>query len=122
MALSRVEPPCDVHVAADGVEALSFIDETRNDRGRCPDMILLDLNLPRISGHEVLDRIKSDQATCTIPVIVMSSSKSPADIQSAYRLHANSYLVKPHDLDDLFRVISAFEAFWLQLACLPTCA
>ncbi|MBC8165826.1 MAG: response regulator [Bryobacteraceae bacterium] len=121
VALDQIASTCNLEVAVDGPEAFQRLYGNPEETGTTrPDMILLDLNLPGISGHEVLERIKSDPLTQSIPVIVMSSSHSPDDVKRAYGLHANSYVNKPHDLDALFRIVSTLEAFWFKIACLPT--
>jgi two-component system, chemotaxis family, response regulator Rcp1 len=109
-----------LHVAEDGVVALQFL--RRQDRFRAvpsPDLILLDLNLPRKDGREVLAEIKQDEELKKIPVIILTTSEDEADIEKAYSLHANSYLTKPVDMDDFIRSIHLIEEFWLKLACLP---
>jgi len=85
----------------------------------CPDIILLDLNLPRLGGLEVLAAIKSDDSMKSIPVIIMSSSKSEADVSAAYRLNANCYTQKPLEIDRFFNVMENIRRFWLETAILP---
>jgi len=107
-------------VACDGVAALDYLHR----RGRYidasrPDLILLDLNLPKKSGLEVLAEIKSDTRLVHIPVVVFTTSSSPLDISRAYGLHASCYVTKPADLDDLFHVIAIIAKFWLNTAELP---
>jgi chemotaxis family two-component system response regulator Rcp1 len=87
-----------------------------------PDLVLLDLNLPRRDGREVLDAMKGDPALRSIPVIVLSTSSSPRDVADCYARHANAYLVKPMELDDFGALVRSLEAFWLRLAHLPTAA
>jgi CheY-like chemotaxis protein len=84
-----------------------------------PALILLDLNLPRKTGHEVLAEIKEDPALRHIPVVVLSSSSSERDVSSAYELHANCYLTKPMDLDSFADTLQSIERFWLSMAELP---
>jgi two-component system, chemotaxis family, response regulator Rcp1 len=110
-----------LHTAADGEEAIEFVRQ----RGQYkllprPDLILLDLNLPRKSGHEVLADIKADPRTRRIPVIVLTSSKDRNDVEKVYDLNANSYIQKPTDLDSMFQMLGAIELFWLKWAVLPT--
>jgi CheY-like chemotaxis protein len=100
----------------DGEQAL---DVLRSGAAR-PDLILLDLNLPRLGGREVLDVIKQDPSLLSIPVIVLSTSSSPVDIADCYARHANSYLVKPLHLDEFGDLVRALDAFWLRLAHLPS--
>ena len=109
-----------LHVARDGVEALAFL---RGEGGFAaaprPDLIFLDLNLPRRSGHEVLAEIKQDAALKTIPVVVLTSSEADEDIHSSYALHANCYITKPVDFDRFISIVRAIEDFWLTLVRLP---
>lgn len=117
-ALQHSNIPHHLQTVGDGQSALDLIfacDHTPP----CPDLIILDLNLPRVDGHQVLQAIKTDERTKTVPVIIMSSSVSPADVQRAYEFHANSYIRKPGDLDDLFRMVAAIETYWFGAAELP---
>lgn len=84
-----------------------------------PDLILLDLNLPRKDGREVLAELKADEDLKSIPVIVLTTSSSDDDINKSYRLHANCYIVKPVDLDRFFEVVRGIESFWLNMVRLP---
>jgi CheY-like chemotaxis protein len=107
-------------VAKDGVEALDYLFQRNHLAGAArPDLIMLDLNLPKKSGKEVLAEIKSNTELKNIPVVVFSSSSAPADVSTAYALHANCYVTKPADLDELFTVISWIEKVWLGTATLP---
>ena len=106
---------CDIAVAKDGLGAIRFI-EAGNPR---PDLIILDLNIPGLSGHDVLRRVKSDPQFQEIPVIIFSSSNSMLDIKTAYQLNANSYVKKPSDLDEFFAAVAAIERFWTRTAALP---
>ena len=101
--------------AHDGDQALAYL---RSDRPR-PDIVLLDLNMPRRNGREVLEELKRDPALRSIPVIIFSTSSSPFDVQDCYDRHANSYLVKPIDFDGLGEIVRALDAFWLRQAELP---
>jgi chemotaxis family two-component system response regulator Rcp1 len=106
--------------AKDGVEALDYLYARGAFAGaRRPDLILLDLNLPKKGGREVLAEIKADTTLKQIPVVVFSSSSAPADVTGAYRLQANCYVTKPADLDDLFEAISWIARVWLNMASLP---
>ena len=108
-------------VATDGVEALRMLrGEPPFEKALWPGLILLDLNLPRKDGREVLTELKRDPRLCQIPVIVLSTSDAPADISYAYSLHANCYLRKPADVDDFERTVRGIEDFWLTIAKLPT--
>lgn len=105
-------------VAKDGEEALERL-VTGAQSGHRPDLVLLDLNLPKVSGHEVLARIKKDPHTCSIPVIVLTSSPAEADIHQAYEAHANAYLRKPTTLDGLIAAAGQIKSFWLDTVTLP---
>jgi two-component system response regulator len=109
-----------LHVVTDGEAALEFVFRRgRYSKAVRPDLILLDLNLPRRNGREVLEQIKQDSDLKLIPVLVLTTSGSPLDVRAAYSLHANSYIVKPRDLDKFWEVASAIEEFWLRTATLP---
>jgi two-component system, chemotaxis family, response regulator Rcp1 len=106
--MAESEEKNEITVAVDGVEALRCLRE-----GPLPDLILLDLNLPKKSGCEVLAEIKSTEALLRIPVVVLTSSEAESDLADAYRLHANCYLTKPVDLEEFLMVVRAIERFWL---------
>ncbi len=107
------------HVA-DGVEALAYLRrEGRHAHAPRPDLILLDLNLPRKDGREVLAEIKADQELRRIPVVVLTTSQSEEDISRAYDLNANCYVAKPVDLDNFIKVVRIIEEFWLTIVKLP---
>jgi chemotaxis family two-component system response regulator Rcp1 len=119
-ALAECRIPCHLNVAYDGVEALDFLHRKgENADSPRPHLILLDLNLPRKDGREVLREVKSDQDLRRIPVIVLSTSRALRDLQTSYDLHANCYIAKPNDLDEFFRVVCSLEDFWLGVAQLP---
>jgi CheY-like chemotaxis protein len=105
----------DVHVVKDGLSAIGFVE---NSQPR-PDLVILDLNIPGLSGHEVLRRLKSSPEFMEIPVVVFSSSNSIQDIRTSYKLCANTYVKKPSDLDEFFAAIAAIENFWTHTAALP---
>ena len=110
-----------VSLAKDGVEAMSFLRREGKFRAAPrPDLILLDLNLPRRDGREVLTDIKEDADLGRIPVIVLSTSASEQDIHWAYEHHCNSYITKPGDLDEFITVIRSIEDLWLSTVTLPT--
>ena len=110
----------NLHVAADGVEALHFLrKEGRFADAVRPDLILLDLNLPKKDGREVLEDIKSDPDLRYIPVVVLTSSQAEQDILRAYDLHANCYVTKPVDLDQFIHVVHSIEDFWFTIVKLP---
>jgi chemotaxis family two-component system response regulator Rcp1 len=109
-----------LHVATDGVEAMDFLNRIApNDAAPRPDLILLDLNLPRMDGREVLARIKVDAGLKTIPTIILTTSESEADIVKSYQLQANSYLTKPVQLDKFENLVKSINDFWLTKAKLP---
>ncbi|HEY6559926.1 MAG TPA: response regulator [Polyangiaceae bacterium] len=109
-----------LHVAVDGVEAMSFLKQegALADAPR-PDLILLDLNLPRMDGREVLARIKADDDLNTIPTVILTTSESKADIVKSYQLHANCYLTKPVQLHAFENLVTSINDFWLTKAKLP---
>lgn len=110
----------NLHVAADGVEALAFLRREGEHAGAPrPDIILLDLNLPRKNGREVLEEIKEDPDLRQIPVVVLTTSEAEQDVVKAYTLHANCYISKPVDLDQFINVIRSIEDFWLTVVKLP---
>jgi CheY-like chemotaxis protein len=105
---------------SDGVEALAFLRrEGKYAQATRPDLILLDLNLPRKGGREVLAEIKADDRLKRIPVVVLTTSQAEEDIARAYHLNANCYIAKPVDLDQFMRVVKTIEDFWLTVVRLP---
>ena len=119
-ALKEGRVMVNLTVAGDGVEALEVLrrEGPHADKPR-PDLILLDLNLPRKSGREVLEEIKADDVLKRIPVIIMTTSKAEQDIHKAYNLNANCYVTKPVDLDEFLNVVRGIEDFWLTIVTLP---
>jgi CheY-like chemotaxis protein len=112
--------PCTFQVAVDGEEALAFLRQEGAHAGAVPpDIVILDLNLPRKDGREVLAEIKADPRLRRLPVIVLTSSAADQDVMKAYDLHANCYIVKPVDLDDYSEVVRVIEDFWLATVELP---
>jgi CheY-like chemotaxis protein len=110
-----------LRVVNDGVEALDYLHQrgAYADAVR-PDIILLDLNLPRMDGREVLEEIKRDPKLRRIPVVVLTTSSSEEDILRSYDLHVNCYITKPVDMDQFIRVIKAIDTFWFDVVRLPT--
>ena len=109
-----------LQVAGDGIEALEFLrHEGRFAKSPHPDLILLDLNLPRMDGRELLAIIKADHALRRIPVVILTTSKAEEDIIASYDLHANCYITKPVDLDQFFNVVKSVEEFWFTIVKLP---
>ncbi|HEX8393316.1 MAG TPA: response regulator [Longimicrobium sp.] len=110
----------NLSVAPDGVEALAYLRrQGRYADAKRPDLILLDLNLPRKDGREVLGEIKADPALRTIPVVILTTSEAERDISGAYALHANCYITKPVDLDQFITVVKSIEDFWFTIVKLP---
>jgi len=109
-----------MHVATDGVDAMQFLRREGKylDMPR-PDLILLDLNLPRKDGRDVLAEIKSDSSLMTIPVVILTTSASDVDIESSYMLHANCYISKPVDMEGFLKVVRSIDTFWLSVVKLP---
>ena len=106
----------NLHVAADGVEALAFLRrEAKHAAVPKPDLILLDLNLPKKDGREVLDEIKRDDRLRHIPVVILTTSQAERDIAESYRLRANAYVTKPVDLEQFLKVVQSIEHFWLEI-------
>lgn len=109
-----------IHVAKDGVEAMDFLNkENEYSNAPKPDIILLDLNLPRKDGREVLREIKSDEDLKSIPIVILTTSSAKEDVIKTYRNHANCYITKPVDFDQFLKVINAIEDFWLKVVRLP---
>lgn len=110
----------NLHVVNDGVETMAFLrnDGEFADSPR-PDLVLLDLNMPRKDGREVLEEIKADEDLRRIPVVVLTSSEAEEDVVKSYELHANAYLTKPVDFDGFLDVIDTLEQFWLEVVKLP---
>jgi two-component system, chemotaxis family, response regulator Rcp1 len=110
----------NMHVAMDGTEAMSFLQRegVHADAPR-PDLILLDLNLPKKDGREVLEEIKESLTLKSIPVVILTTSASDADILRSYMLHANCYITKPVDLKGFLNVVKSIDNFWLSVVKLP---
>ena len=106
----------NLHIADDGIQALEFLNSTENP---VPDLILLDLNLPRMDGREVLEEIKSDIKLKIIPVVILTTSSSDEDILKTYNLHANCYITKPVDLDKFIQIVKKIGKFWFSIVKLP---
>ena len=111
----------NLNVVNDGVEALAYLRQEGEYASRTrPDLVLLDLNLPRKDGREVLEEIKADEKLRMIPVVVLTTSAAQEDVTRAYGSHANCYITKPVDLDQFLRVAQSIESFWLSLVRLPS--
>ncbi len=118
-AFSKNKISNPVVVARDGVEAVSYLFGSGEHQGRdlstMPALILLDLKLPRIDGLEVLRRIRADEHTCLLPVVVLTTSREMQDVQQAYRLGANSYIRKPVDFEHFIEAVGRLGVYWLSL-------
>ena len=119
-ALSEAKLMNTIHVAEDGVEAMDFLHQ----RGKFasaprPDLILLDLNLPRKNGREVLAEIKADENVKQIPVVVLTTSRDEEDILKSYNLHANCYVVKPVEFESFVKAVQSIQHFWFSIVTLP---
>lgn len=110
----------NLYVASDGEEAMAFLRKEGSYAGMPrPDVILLDLNLPKKDGREVLEEIKTDPELQTIPVVVLTVSEAEEDVKNVYGLHANCYITKPIDLNQFISVVKSIEDFWFSIVKLP---
>ena len=110
----------NLHVVNDGVEAMTFLrQEGEYESAPRPDLLLLDLNMPRMDGQEVLAEMKADEELRRIPVVVLTSSEAEEDIVDSYDLHANAYLTKPVDFDGFVDIVGSIEEFWLSVVKRP---
>jgi two-component system, response regulator len=110
----------DLRFAANGEEFLAYVrQEPPWGNAERPDLILLDLNMPRMGGREALRKIKRDPALRAVPIIVVTNSQSPEDVAAAYELGANSYITKPHSFDEFTTVIRTMCEFWFKISVLP---
>lgn len=117
-AFQELHANVHIQVAKDGAEGLEMVLQSAHPNWR-PDLILLDLNLPKVSGHDVLAGIKNNPLTCRIPVIILTSSRAESDVRRAYQSHANAYLKKPSTLDGLMSTARDIKSFWMETATLP---
>jgi CheY-like chemotaxis protein len=119
-ALREVRTEYRLHVATDGEDAMQYLlkDGPSAAENR-PDLILLDLNLPKVDGHQVLQMVKTNKDLRAIPVVVLTSSLAPSDIAMAYARGANSYLEKPSDIEKVFDLVRTLKHYWLDLSLLP---
>ena len=119
-ALTEAKVRNRLAVARDGVEALQYLRrEPPFESATRPDIILLDLNMPRMDGREVLQELKADPALSSIPVVVLTTSESEEDVLRSYQLHASCYITKPVDLEQFLKVVRSVEDFWLTVVRLP---
>jgi len=120
-ALKESEIKSNLHVVKDGVEAIDFLKRKgKYSTFQTPDIILLDLNLPKKDGREVLAEIKNDEHLKTIPVIILTTSDADQDIFKSYKLHANCFITKPVDLDQFIYIIRQIQVFWFSVVKLPS--
>jgi len=119
-ALEKAKIRNRVHVVTDGQEALDFLHRCGPHRDApTPDLILLDLGLPRVDGRAVLEEVKGDEQLHRIPLVVVTGSQADEDVLASYRLHANAYVTKPIDPIQFLRAVNAIEQFWLEIVRLP---
>jgi CheY-like chemotaxis protein len=112
--------PKTLHVASDGQEGLDFLYKRgAHADAPQPDLILLDLNLPKYDGRQLLEQIKSDADLCHIPVVVLTTSSAEEDVLTSYKLHANAYVTKPVDVDQFMRAVRQIDEFFIQVVRLP---
>jgi CheY-like chemotaxis protein len=120
-ALKDAKIHINLRVVSDGMEAMAFLRREGNHAtSPRPDLILLDLNLPKMDGREVLKEIKESDALKTIPVVILTTSASPSDVERSYVLHANCYITKPVDLRGFEKVVQSIDSFWLTVVILPS--
>ncbi len=112
----------NLHVETDGSAALAWLHRSKNEARLRPDLILLDLNLPGMSGSDVLAQIKQDDLLKRIPVVIVTSSEAEADIARSYELHANCYVSKPLELSQFTKMVNSIQDFWFSIVKLPTYA
>ncbi len=119
-AFEEASVPNRLHVARDGVEALQFLrrEGPHKDAPR-PDVILMDINMPRKNGLEVLDELKADPVLACIPVVMLTTSQAEDDVRSSYQRHASGYVVKPVGFENFLSAMKAFESFWLTFVRFP---
>lgn len=116
-AIQEHLPSCTIEVIRNGLDAIQHFENLAGQvNPPKPDLVFLDINLPRRNGHDVLQYIKSQQALRTIPVVMLTTSSSPHDINQAYQQHVNSYLTKPIDMDEYHRMMSVVLEYWLTVA------
>ena len=119
-ALKEGKVSNEINVAVNGIEALAFLRrEGKYENAPKPDLILLDLNLPKKNGREVLAEIKMNSHLKCIPVVILTSSQAEKDIVATYNLHANCYITKPVDFDQFIKVVKSIENFWFKVVKLP---
>lgn len=111
----------EISIVRNGEEAISFLEKKNGfENVKIPDLIILDINLPKINGHEVLQFIKTNDNYKTIPVIMLTTSSSESDISASYKNHANCYITKPVNVDEFLTAVTSIEEFWISLVTLPS--
>lgn len=119
-ALEECGSTTALHVVRDGIEGLAFLLRTRgHEAAAVPDLIILDLYLPRLDGHQVLERIKADKDLAAIPVVVFTASSSPADVRRSYELRANAHVIKPSDFAQFAYAVRQIDGFFFHTVTLP---
>jgi two-component system, chemotaxis family, response regulator Rcp1 len=119
-ALKDAKMHISLNVVTDGTEAMAYLRREKHHAQACrPDLILLDLNLPKKDGRDVLKEIKESDELMSIPVVILTTSASPADVEHSYKLHANCYITKPVDLKGFIKVVQSIDNFWLSVVKLP---
>jgi CheY-like chemotaxis protein len=119
-AMKEARIAVNLHVANDGLEAMKMLrQEVPYGSQPLPDLVLLDLNMPKMDGREVLRQMKSDERLKHIPVVVLTTSAAETDIAQAYGLHANCYITKPVELEEFMEIVKSIEGFWLTVVRLP---
>jgi len=120
-AFSESEKNITIHVAIDGVDGYNYLkNQPPYEEAPMPDLILLDLNLPKWDGREVLKKVKTDDTLKHIPIIVLTTSNAEKDVINCYNLHANCFITKPVDYENFFQIIRHIENFWLSTIMLPS--
>jgi CheY-like chemotaxis protein len=123
LAFKEGDLPCDLSVVHDGQEGVDYLYKRGAfENAAVPDIILVDLNMPRMGGKQFLQVIKNDDALKSIPVIMLTSSEDPAEILECYKLHANCYILKPSSMMSLFDLVRQLENFWADTVRLPRAA
>ncbi len=120
-AFGEVNPDVEINWARDGDEAVRVLNANEANPSERPiDLVMLDLKLPRMDGLDVLREVKSNSRLRSVPIVILSSSMSDKDVETSYGLHANSYVVKPSDLDGLLKMVSTINEYWFGIVELPT--
>lgn len=120
-ALNEGKVKNKISIARDGEEAINFV-LNNNDKAELPDLILLDINLPKVDGKEVLDKIKSSKDHKSIPIVILTTSSAEKDILDSYAKNANSFITKPVDFEKFIDVVKNIEEYWISIVKLPTLA